>query len=61
MDTAAGVAGLIKAALAVHEGVLPPSLNFEQPNPAAQLEESPFFVNTNLRAWEQAPRPAAPE
>ena len=52
MDAASGVGGLMKAALAVKHGELPPSLNFEQPNPEIDLDSSPFFVNTTLRSWE---------
>ncbi len=44
LDIAAGVAGLIKAALAVSRGVIPPSLHFRNPNPALALETTPFFV-----------------
>ncbi len=46
LDTAAGVVGLIKAALALYHKVLPPSLYFEHPNPLLELDHSPFFVNT---------------
>ncbi len=52
LDTAAGVAGLIKATLAVEHAELPPSLHFEEPNPRIDFESSPFFVNTALRPWE---------
>jgi acyl transferase domain-containing protein/acyl carrier protein len=51
LDSAAGVAGLIKTALAVREGILPPVVNFQQPNKHLDLARSPFFVNTTLRAW----------
>ncbi|SMF03952.1 amino acid adenylation domain-containing protein [Tistlia consotensis] len=51
LDAAAGVAGLIKAALAVEQGLLPASLNFRRPNERLDLEQSPFFVNGELRAW----------
>ncbi len=47
-DTAAGVAGLIKAALALYHRQLPPSLHFETPNPKINFAESPFYVNTRL-------------
>ncbi|HEU4324282.1 MAG TPA: amino acid adenylation domain-containing protein [Roseiflexaceae bacterium] len=57
LNTAAGVAGLIKAALAVHHGVLPPSLHFERPNPQIDLDSSPFYVNTALRPWTPAAGP----
>ncbi|AUX37715.1 uncharacterized protein SOCE836_099450 [Sorangium cellulosum] len=60
LDAAAGVAGLIKAALAVAHGRIPPSLHFRAANPALDLENSPFYVAAELAAWtpEGAPRRA---
>ncbi|AGP41608.1 SDR family NAD(P)-dependent oxidoreductase [Sorangium cellulosum] len=60
LDAAAGVTGLIKAALAVAHGRIPPSLHFRAPNPALDLESSPFYVAAELAAWtpEGAPRRA---
>ncbi|WP_261627219.1 beta-ketoacyl synthase N-terminal-like domain-containing protein, partial [Pseudoalteromonas holothuriae] len=58
--TAAGVASIIKAALSVKQGLLPPSINFKQLNPVINLHGSPFYVNTQAQPWEQtAPRMAA--
>ena len=57
LDVAAGVAGLIKTALALRHGVLPASLHFHAPNPKLDLESSPFRVNTALRAWESGSTP----
>ncbi|MEA2604979.1 MAG: hypothetical protein QOF89_5971 [Acidobacteriota bacterium] len=54
LDTAAGVCGLIKTALALHHGAIPPSLHFEAPNPRIDFAGSPFFVNTELRPWPAA-------
>jgi acyl transferase domain-containing protein len=51
MDAAAGVGGLIKAVLAVKHGQLPPSLNFNSPNPQIDFAGSPFRVNTTLQPW----------
>ncbi|MBV7331443.1 amino acid adenylation domain-containing protein [Chloroflexi bacterium TSY] len=51
LDEAAGIAGLIKAALAVQHGQIPPSLHFLSPNPQIDFEQTPFFVNTTLREW----------
>ncbi|MFO1140203.1 MAG: SDR family NAD(P)-dependent oxidoreductase [Paracoccus sp. (in: a-proteobacteria)] len=51
LDTAAGSAGLIKSALAVHHGQIPPSLGFEKPNPAIDFEGGPFQVNDRLDGW----------
>ncbi len=53
-DTAAGAAGLIKVALAMHHRELPASLNFEAPNPALALESSPFRVQAKHSAWTPA-------
>ncbi len=55
LNSAAGVAGLVKAALAVEHGMLPPSLHFVRGNPEIDFAASPFFVNTELRRWETAP------
>ncbi|HEX4954550.1 MAG TPA: amino acid adenylation domain-containing protein [Thermoanaerobaculia bacterium] len=51
LDTAAGVAGLMKACYAVAQGVVPPSINFERPNPQIDFATSPFFVNTQAIPW----------
>lgn len=51
LDAAAGVASLIKAALAVKHGQIPPSVNYRQPNPNFDLARSPLYVNTQLREW----------
>lgn len=51
LDAAAGVAGLIKTVLALKHQQIPPSLNFEQPNPKIDFANSPFYVNTKLTQW----------
>ncbi|GAA4016770.1 type I polyketide synthase [Allokutzneria multivorans] len=51
LEGAAGVTGLIKAALAVRNRELPPSLNFESPNPAIDLDALNLRVQTELGAW----------
>lgn len=51
LDVAAGVTGLIKTALALEHGKLPPSLHFETPNHEIDFENSPFYVNTGLTDW----------
>ncbi|MFG2981182.1 SDR family NAD(P)-dependent oxidoreductase [Streptomyces sp. NPDC048258] len=52
---AAGLAGLIKAARAVHAGVRPPTLHITSPNPAWQAETSPFSFDTEARPWAVPP------
>jgi acyl transferase domain-containing protein len=51
LKSAAGAAGLLKAALALHEKVLPPSVHCEHPNPDVDFVHSPLYVNTELKPW----------
>ncbi|MEM7584082.1 MAG: SDR family oxidoreductase, partial [Acidobacteriota bacterium] len=51
LEAAAGIAGLIKTALALEHRELPASLHFEQPNPCIDFASSPFVVNSQRRAW----------
>ncbi|MBO0879088.1 MAG: hypothetical protein J2P17_01640, partial [Mycobacterium sp.] len=51
LEGAAGIAGLLKTVLSIHHRVLPPSLNFQSPNPAIPLSELNLEVNTATRAW----------
>lgn len=48
---AAGTAGLFKAIMALHHKVLPPTIKVEQPNPALEIENSGFYLNTQARPW----------
>ncbi|HKV37521.1 MAG TPA: SDR family oxidoreductase [Pyrinomonadaceae bacterium] len=48
---AAGAAGLFKAIMALHHKVLPPTIKIQRPNPALDLEHSPFYLNTQARPW----------
>ena len=52
---AAGAAGLIKAALALHHKVLPPTLKVDKPIDALRPGETPFYVNTEKRPWLPSP------
>jgi amino acid adenylation domain-containing protein len=60
LDAAAGVTGLIKTALALKYGVLPPSLHYHKPNPQIDFAATPFYVNDKLTPWPagSAPRRA---
>ncbi|HXX46262.1 MAG TPA: SDR family NAD(P)-dependent oxidoreductase [Candidatus Acidoferrales bacterium] len=58
----AGVAGLVKAALALHHKVLPPTAGVQKPNEKVRFSESPFYVNSEVRPWvrkNDQPRKAA--
>ncbi|AFZ60776.1 SDR family NAD(P)-dependent oxidoreductase [Anabaena cylindrica FACHB-243] len=51
LDAAAGIVGLIKTVLALDHKLIPPSINFESPNPQIDFDNSPFYVNTKLLEW----------
>ncbi len=51
LDTAAGVAGLVKTAMSLQNREIPPSLGYEAPNPAIDFDRSPFVVNDRLSDW----------
>ncbi|MFD6359052.1 type I polyketide synthase [Streptomyces roseolus] len=53
LDTAAGLPGLMKAAMALEHGLIPATLNFTTPNPALRLDSSPFFVVSENTPWIQ--------
>ncbi|MBL3658752.1 non-ribosomal peptide synthetase/type I polyketide synthase [Fulvivirga sediminis] len=55
--TASGVAGIIKTILALKHGEIPPSLNFEKPNPKINFKNSPFYVNDSFKKWERGQHP----
>ena len=50
--SAAGIAGLMKAALALHHKALPPQPSVNEENPKLQLAEGPFFLPRAEMAWE---------
>uniref|UniRef100_UPI0025DCC49E type I polyketide synthase n=1 Tax=Nevskia sp. TaxID=1929292 RepID=UPI0025DCC49E len=52
LDAAAGVSGLIKTALALHNKQIPASLHYTRPNPQIDFVSTPFFVNTALTPWQ---------
>ncbi len=51
LDAAAGIAGLIKATLALQHRQLPPTVHFQLPNPEIDFESTPFFVSNSLIDW----------
>ena len=52
LKSAAGAVGLLKTILALKEQTLPPSVNFERPNPNIPFSEMPFYVNVEARPWD---------
>ena len=53
---AAGVAGLIKVAMSLHDQQIPGTLHFEKPNPQIDIENSPFYVCDSLTPWKRGER-----
>jgi acyl transferase domain-containing protein/acyl carrier protein len=58
LEAAAGIAGLIKVALALRHREIPPSLHFEKPNPHIPFDELPLRVQTTLSPWPTESDPA---
>ncbi len=58
-EGAAGIAGLIKLALAVHHRAIPPTLHFRTPNPDIPFEELRLRVQTALGPWPAPEQEAA--
>jgi amino acid adenylation domain-containing protein len=52
LDAAAGIASLIKTAMAVKHAVLPPSLHYQEPNPKVDFADGPFYVLGEAKPWE---------
>jgi acyl transferase domain-containing protein len=42
---------MFKAIMALHHKVLPPTIKVERPNPKLEIEQSPFYLNTQRRPW----------
>jgi acyl transferase domain-containing protein len=57
LTAAAGVAGFIKTVLALYHRQIPPSINFDRPNPHINFANSPFYVNSQLRDWPASDMP----
>ena len=55
LKAAAGIAGIMKTVMALHHRTIPPSANFETPNPTVDWTNIPFFVPTEAREWPRPP------
>lgn len=56
-DIAGGMAGVIKSVLALKNNVIPPTLHFKKANPYIDFVNSPFYVNTELKNWDNSTLP----
>lgn len=50
---ASGAPSLIKASLALYNKILPPTANIETINPKLKLEDSPFYILTDKKIWNE--------
>ncbi len=50
-NVTSGVVGLIKVVLSMEHQAIPPTLNFTHLNPAIDITDSPFYINTKLSPW----------
>ncbi|MBN0048533.1 alpha/beta fold hydrolase [Streptomyces actuosus] len=57
LGAAAGIAGFVKAVLALEHAQIPPSLHFDAPNPLIDFSAGPFRVPTALEDWPAQGRP----
>ena len=48
---AAGISSVIKATMALHQKVIPPTGNFAKPHPTLGIEQTPFYISTETRPW----------
>ena len=48
------------SALALHHRVLPPTLNADAPDPKLGLDETPFYLSTDVRPWIRSSDPTLP-
>lgn len=51
LNAASGIASIIKAALVVNKGIIPPAAAFRTPNKEILFDETPFYVNTQVCKW----------
>lgn len=51
LDTVAGLAGCMKLALSLHHKMLPPQINYSDPNPQIDFERSPFRIQEREATW----------
>ncbi|HTR42238.1 MAG TPA: SDR family NAD(P)-dependent oxidoreductase [Pseudomonadales bacterium] len=57
LDAAAGMAGIIKTAMALKHRRIPPTLHFTKPNPEINFPTTPFYVNTQAMEWDRGNEP----
>jgi acyl transferase domain-containing protein len=56
-ENASGLVSLVKTALMLKEGVVPPNINFNTLNPQLKLETSHFTINTAILPWREEAQP----
>ncbi len=59
LESAAGIASLLKVILCMQHNYLPPTLHVVEPNPSFDFAESPFFIVDEGQAWQGTPKRVA--
>ncbi|XNN69939.1 beta-ketoacyl synthase N-terminal-like domain-containing protein [Bacillus pumilus] len=57
LNSAAGIAGLFKAILALQHKTIPPTIHYESPNQEIPFKDTPFYVNQKALYWQEADGP----
>ncbi len=57
LDNAAGIAGFIKTVMALYNKKIVPSINCKKPNEKIDFKKSPFYINTELKEWQESNYP----
>ncbi|MES1036838.1 SDR family NAD(P)-dependent oxidoreductase [Bacillus pumilus] len=57
LNSAAGIAGLFKAILALQHKTIPPTIHYESPNQEIPFKDTPFYVNQKALYWKEADGP----
>lgn len=56
LESAAGIAGVIKVVLSLYHQAIPPHLHLKKINPLINLENTPIVIPTSVMPWPDAPR-----
>ncbi|WP_260862531.1 type I polyketide synthase [Bacillus pumilus] len=57
LNSAAGIAGLFKAILALQHKTIPPTIHYESPNQEIPFKDTPFYVNQKALYWKETDGP----
>jgi polyketide synthase PksN len=53
LESAAGISGVLKVLLSMKNGKIPPTINFNTLNPYIELDDTPFYIASQLKDWQR--------